>query len=195
MKGLDIILVTSTLTVIATGQSLRTRSLPTQSGELSMIQAYDRAVLACNNVGIATPSRNKASASLRALRTDVSTLRLWRIDLGREMILSVHSRTGAIASVNNIKRGYERHRKLGRTGSVFFSSAEGAKAHVLSIARKLGVPNNWQISNFRIRRDNEGGAGWGITGGVFEDSNGKNIGTIAVDTQDGVLLSFTRSKF
>lgn len=120
-------------------------------------------------------------------------VRVWDIWCQKELLVTLDAKSGSILSYNDLKKQADRHYRRNRTNGKFYSSNTVAQTSLRGMATKLNVPATWKMRTITIRgNENPEHPGKGYVGTTFVDASGRVCGSLALDSQDGRLLSFHR---
>lgn len=169
----------------AYGQRLASHSRPRLNGEITYLEAANRAQDFIDLLNL--PRQASADLVVQiALNFRTESERYWRVQ-GPKYTVSVLSRTGRIASFFHYERQAEQYRGRGRTGIRYVRTQAEAREKLMALATRLGIIPSCQIGTVTVKFDGQvkdkNSAGY--FGATFL-RNGTVAATISCDIQDGV---------
>jgi len=194
IKLLGIGLLTSLLFCCSSAQVIAPASAPLRPGDVSFQQIANSCEKLIVKLGLKrfSPSRLKMD-----LKEFSSLPRYWDCTTSPyDYSFKVSPETGAVMSFYYMSRRQDQYKRKNRTRKQFFNSQPQAKAHLSRLARVLGVPGSARMDRFEWKKDGQvkDANTAGYVGARFVDANGKLLATLTCDPQDGVLVTFSRSR-
>ena len=176
-------------------QVVQSNSSARREGELTAQEASIAASAALARVGVDIGDRTRMLVQLRDFVRGHRKWECWSDPY--TYLCKVDAASGELMSYYNEARRHEQYRGLGRTGRQYFQSEAQAKNRIRTLANLLGVSASTTLTGFAWQRDGEvrDQNSAGSVGAVFKNSEGQVVATISLDPQDGVLVTFSRTRF